>query len=76
MTILSKLYDFFNPVWQAEIITVTVRKGDTLSALAQRHLGRASRWSEIYALNEAAIGSNPDKIKPGMILMLPRKGEP
>lgn len=82
MTILSKLRDFFNrPVigpdpWHSGNVTVQVRKGDTLSGLAHRHLGAASRWPEIYALNRVIIGTNPDKIFPGTILMLPRKGKP
>lgn len=77
MTILSRLRDFFNrPVIGPNPWPVTVvRKGDTLSKLANFHLGAASRWPEIYALNRDTIGPDPHKIKPGMVLTLPRKGE-
>jgi nucleoid-associated protein YgaU len=48
--------------------TYTVRKGDTLSAIAQRELGAASRWPEIAELNAIP---NPDLIYPGQELRLP-----
>jgi nucleoid-associated protein YgaU len=50
----------------------TVKAGDTLSAIAQANLGSAARWNEIYELNKALIGSNPDAIKAGMVLILPK----
>lgn len=49
----------------------TVKKGDSLSRIAKKLLGDASRWKEIYALNKDVIGKNPDLIKPGMKLKLP-----
>ncbi|HHO54308.1 MAG TPA: LysM peptidoglycan-binding domain-containing protein [Deltaproteobacteria bacterium] len=51
---------------------VTVQRGDTLSALADRYLGEARRWREIYTLNRDVIGSDPDRIEIGQILSLPR----
>lgn len=48
--------------------TYTVRKGDTLSAIAQRELGAASRWPEIAELNSLL---DPDLIYPGQELRLP-----
>lgn len=51
--------------------TLTVRHGDTLAKLAREHLGDASRWKELYALNQAVIGPNPNLIVPGMVLQLP-----
>ncbi len=50
---------------------ITVRPGDTLAALAQRHLGDARRWPELWRLNEAAIGPNPHLLRPGTRLVLP-----
>ena len=50
----------------------TVRPGDSLSAIAQRELGDASRWSEIYELNQDTIGGNPNLIQPGQELELPQ----
>lgn len=48
----------------------TVRKGDTLSAIAQRHYGKASRWRVIFDANRDQI-DNPDLIHPGQVLKLP-----
>jgi nucleoid-associated protein YgaU len=48
-----------------------VKSGDTLSAIAQRHLGNANRWPEIARLNSL---SNPDLINPGDELRLPDAG--
>jgi nucleoid-associated protein YgaU len=49
----------------------TVRPGDSLSAIARRELGNEGRWRELYAMNRAVIGPNPDMIRPGMVLTLP-----
>lgn len=88
MSILSRIREFFNRSVIAKgggdslqydyfgRDLVTVQKGDTLSGLAKRHLGAASRWREIYDLNRGAIGTNPDKIFPGTVLTLPRKDKP
>ncbi|MEV4826865.1 BTAD domain-containing putative transcriptional regulator [Micromonospora sp. NPDC049257] len=56
--------------------TVTVRRGDTLSAIAARRLDDADRWRDIYSLNRGArftTGSltDPDLIQPGWKLRLP-----
>lgn len=50
--------------------TYMVVKGDCLSKIAQRQLGDANRWKEIYNLNRDKI-SNPNKISIGQILILP-----
>ena len=50
---------------------VTVRRGDTLSAIAERELGSADRWSEIYRANRAQL-SDPDELTPGQQLTLPK----
>ncbi len=47
-----------------------VGKHDTLSRIAQRYLARASRWTEILALNHDRLQS-PETLKPGMILRMP-----
>ena len=82
MSILSKLRDFLNRPRQSllgELLvpnpwnSAIVRSGDTLSGIAKRELGAASRWPEIYNLNRAVIGPDPDKIQPGMVLTLPRR---
>jgi cell wall-associated NlpC family hydrolase len=48
----------------------TVVKGEYLSLLAQRY-GTPGGWPAIYALNRAVVGSDPDLILPGQILLLP-----
>lgn len=59
---------------------VTVRPGDSLWAIAQRHLGPratdraiAAEWRRWYAANRACIGPNPDLIHPGMVLHAPTR---
>lgn len=51
--------------------TYTVVPGDSLSKIAKKHLGNANRWNEIYQLNRAVVGDNPDLIKPGQVLTIP-----
>lgn len=43
---------------------------DTLSQIAQKHLGRSSRWIQIYQLNRGVL-ANPNKLKPGTVIVLP-----
>jgi nucleoid-associated protein YgaU len=43
---------------------------DTLTGIAQRHLGRASRWTEIYEQNRDILKS-PDDLKLGTVIRLP-----
>lgn len=50
---------------------VTVVRGDTLSELAQEHLGKASRWPRIAHAN--AIITDPDHIEVGWKLTIPGK---
>jgi nucleoid-associated protein YgaU len=51
----------------------TVRKGDTLSAIAKREYGDANAWRRIYDANRDQL-DNPDLIHPGQELTLPAKG--
>ncbi|MEU4426456.1 BTAD domain-containing putative transcriptional regulator [Actinoplanes sp. NPDC024001] len=64
-------------------VTVTVRRGDTLTKIAKRRLGDADRWPEIYRLNRgksvAEVGGrlrDPDVIQPGWRLALPIAANP
>lgn len=50
--------------------TYTVQPGDTLSKIAQEHLGSAGAYMKIFDLNKDQL-SDPDKIKPGQVLRLP-----
>jgi LysM repeat protein len=51
--------------------TYTVVRGDTLWAIAKRFYGSGSKWSTIYESNRGVIGSNPNLIKPGQVLVIP-----
>ena len=48
-----------------------VQEGDSLYAIADAKLGTGTRWSEIYELNKAVIGSDPSSLKVGVVLTLP-----
>lgn len=52
-----------NPVYR-------VGEHDTLSTIAEKHLGRSSRWIQIYELNRDKL-KNPNELKIGTILKLP-----
>ncbi|ABL70096.1 MULTISPECIES: peptidoglycan-binding protein LysM [Paracoccus] len=49
----------------------TVQKGETLSAIAQKYLGKANRYPEIFEANKPML-SHPDKIYPGQTLRIPQ----
>lgn len=57
---------------EEESRTYTVKSGDSLSRIAQRELGDASRWPEIHELNADEI-PNPDLIQPGQVIYLPEE---
>ncbi|QDT38025.1 LysM peptidoglycan-binding domain-containing protein [Stratiformator vulcanicus] len=47
-----------------------VMKGETLTHISQDHLGRASRWVQIYEMNKDRL-KDPQKLKVGLVLRLP-----
>lgn len=53
-----------------EPIFHTVMRGDTLSAIAKKHYGDASRYPAIFEANRPML-SNPDRIYPGQVLRIP-----
>ncbi|MDX6375444.1 MAG: hypothetical protein QOD98_4432 [Nocardioidaceae bacterium] len=60
--------------------TVVVRPGDTLWGLAERDLPTpatdrrvTSRWHAVYRRNRGVIGPDPDLIRPGQVLSLPKE---
>jgi len=50
--------------------TYTVKSGDSLSKIGQHH---GVAWNEIYEANRDVIGDDPDKIRPGQTLRIPKK---
>ena len=51
---------------------VTVRRGDTLSSIAERELGSSAHWKDIFHLNKAQL-SDPDELAVGIHLVLPEQ---
>ena len=49
---------------------VTVKKGDTLSAIAKAEYGNANAYLKIFEANKPML-SHPDKIYPGQVLRIP-----
>jgi uncharacterized protein YidB (DUF937 family) len=50
----------------------TVVAGDSLSKIAKRAYGNADDWRRIYEANREVIGANPDLIRPGQKLRIPK----
>lgn len=48
----------------------TVQKGETLSAIAKKHLGDANKYNAIFEANRPML-THPDKIYPGQVLRIP-----
>lgn len=48
----------------------TVKKGDTLSAIAKAHYGNANKYQAIFEANQPLL-KHPDKIYPGQMLRIP-----
>lgn len=66
------------PAPSGERTAVTVRPGDTLWDIAAAHLGPhatdaeiARAWPRWYDANRAAVGSDPDLLLPGTVLVAP-----
>lgn len=54
----------------SEPVFYTVKKGDTLSAIAKHTLGKSSLYPAIFEANKPML-SHPDKIYPGQMLRIP-----
>lgn len=51
--------------------TYVVQPGDNLSKIAKNIYGDAGRYKDIYENNKNLVGTDPNKIKVGMVLVLP-----
>ena len=47
-----------------------VREGDTLIDIAERQLGKRSRWTELHEINKSRV-KDPNHVAPGTRLLLP-----
>lgn len=54
-----------------EAVFYTVKKGDTLGAIAKEHLGAAGRYTEIFEANQPLL-KDPNLIYPGQVLRIPQ----
>lgn len=59
------------PARVEDVTAYQVQAGDTLSEIAGERLGDTETWPALYEANEAVIGSDPDLIYPGQLLVLP-----
>lgn len=50
--------------------TYVVRKGDTLSGIAEAELGAQDRWRELFDANRDVL-DDPDCLHAGQVLQLP-----
>jgi len=57
-------------VQQPEAIFYTVKSGDSLSKIAQKHYGDGNKFQQIFAANQPLL-KHPDKIYPGQVLRIP-----
>lgn len=65
--------DITTEIAEKEAVFHTVQSGDNLSAIAQKYLGKASRYPEIFEANKPML-KDPDKIYPGQVLRIPVDG--
>jgi nucleoid-associated protein YgaU len=70
-----RLPDFDDGMARGGHRVVTVRRGDTLSSIAEAELGAAARWTEIFHANRAQL-HDPDELAVGMRLLLPKLKKP
>jgi LysM repeat protein len=54
---------------------ITVRRGDTLSSIAERELGATTRWTDVFQANRAQL-ADPDELAVGMRLLVPQPERP
>jgi hypothetical protein len=52
---------------------VRIEAGQRLTLIAEKYYGNKIFWVYIYEYNKAKIGSNPNRILPGMEILVPIK---
>ena len=58
------------PAGEAGVRTYKVESGDTLAGIARKYYKNSGQWQKIAEANKATL-SDPTKLKPGMILVIP-----
>jgi nucleoid-associated protein YgaU len=68
------------PPHLTKLSVYVVRQGDCLWTIAARHIGApasvdavAATWPRLYAANRAVIGANPNVLRPGQRLVVPKE---
>jgi len=51
--------------------TYVVHKGDTLQKISKKYYGTTKKWRRIYKANLKTLSNGPDKLQPGMKLVIP-----
>ncbi|MCK5014080.1 MAG: LysM peptidoglycan-binding domain-containing protein [Candidatus Omnitrophica bacterium] len=54
----------------SSFVEYTVQKDDTMQKISKKFYDSYSKWPKIYEVNKDVI-SNPDRIKPGIVLQIP-----
>ncbi len=52
--------------------TYRVREGDSFYSIAQAQLGSGGRWEELFRLNRDLVKGDVKRLRPGMVLRLPK----
>ena len=55
-----------------EVKKHTVVAGETLSAISKKYYDDAGKYMKIYEANKGVIGGDPNLIKPGQELVIPK----
>jgi len=55
----------------SETVEYTIRSGDSLSSIAGQFYGDPGAWKRIWQTNRDQLGTDPDALKPGMIIRIP-----
>ena len=50
----------------------TVTDGDSLSTIADRYYGHEKHWTRVFEANRSMLGGDPDRLRIGMVLVVPR----
>lgn len=58
---------------ETEPVLHTVKKGDTLWAIAAKHYGNGAKYNAIFEANKPML-KHPDRIYPGQVLRIPPEG--